>query len=117
AELKKGIDIILDAADFDGKAANADLIITGEGRLDFQSVNGKVVSGVAERAAGLGKPVIAICGSRGEGAEKIKALGVSELFFSCESEKPFDEITKTCREDLYKTSVEAAKNTLRLLKW
>ena len=117
AELKKGIDIILDAAEFDGKVANADLIITGEGRLDFQSVNGKVVSGVAERAARLGKPVIAICGSRGEGAEKIKALGVSELYFSCESEKPFDEITKTCREDLCKISVEAAKNIRHLLKW
>lgn len=109
AELKKGIDIILDAADFNKKAADADLIITGEGRLDFQSVNGKVISGIAKRASEQSKKVIAICGSRGAGAEKIKELGVSELYFSCETEKPFDEIAKTCREDLYNIAVKAAK--------
>lgn len=109
AELKRGIDIILDAARFDKKAADADLIITGEGRLDFQSVNGKVISGIAKRAAKQNKKVIAICGSRGEGAEKIKELGVSELYFSCETDKPFDEIVKTCREDLYNIATKAAE--------
>lgn len=112
AELKKGIDILLDAADFDRKAADADLIITGEGRLDFQSVNGKVISGIAKRAASLSKTVIAICGSRGEGSENILSLGVKKLYFSCVTQKPFDEITKTCREDLYKISLSAANDFL-----
>jgi len=110
AELKKGIDILLDTADFDRKAEWADLIITGEGRLDFQSVNGKVISGVAQRSEKLGKNVIAICGSRGEGAEEIKKLGVTDLYFSCETEKSFDEIIKTCKEDLYNIAVKAAKS-------
>lgn len=109
AKLKRGIDILLDKAEFDKKAAEADLIITGEGRLDFQSANGKVVSGIASRAARQNKKVIAICGSKGRGAEEIRMHGVSELYFSCESEKPFDEIIKTCREDLYNISVKAAK--------
>ncbi len=109
AKLKKGIEILLDTADFDAKAANADLIITGEGRLDFQSINGKVISGVAQRAASHNKKVIAICGSRGKGAEEIKNLGVSELYFSCENEKNFDEILKSCKEDLYNAAVKAAK--------
>ena len=108
AELKKGIDILLDAAEFDRKVAEADLIITGEGRLDFQSVNGKVISGIAQRTAMQNKKVIAICGSRGDGAEKIKKFGVSELYFSCETDKPFDEIIRTCRKDLYDISVKAA---------
>lgn len=112
AELKKGIDILLDAADFDKKAAEADLIITGEGRLDFQSVNGKVISGIAQRAAAQGKKVIAICGSRGKGAEEIKKLGVSELYFSCVADKSFDEIIKTCKKDLYNAAVKAAKNQI-----
>lgn len=116
SQLKKGIDILLDAADFDKKAADADLIITGEGRLDFQSVNGKVISGIAKRAANHGRPVIAICGSRGEGAEKIKALGVSQLYFSCETEKSFDEIIRTCREDLYNIALSAAKEILEMMK-
>ncbi|MBR5562519.1 MAG: glycerate kinase [Clostridia bacterium] len=111
AELERGIDILLDTADFDSKAAGADLIITGEGRLDFQSVNGKVISGVANRASALGKKVIAICGSKGKGAEEIKKLGVSELYFSSETDKSFDEIIRTCKEDLYNAAVRAAKET------
>lgn len=113
AELKRGIDILLDKADFDKKAAEADLIITGEGRLDFQSVNGKVISGIARRAAVQNKKVIAICGSKGRGAEEIKKLGVSELYFSCKAEKPFNEIVKTCREDLYNVSVKAANDFMK----
>ncbi|MBR4858348.1 MAG: glycerate kinase [Clostridia bacterium] len=107
--LRKGIDILLDTADFETKAAEADLIITGEGRLDSQSAEGKVISGIAKRSAGLNKMVVAICGSRGEGAEKIKNFGVSELYFACETHKPFDEILKTCKEDLYAVAVKAAK--------
>ncbi|MBO5409795.1 MAG: glycerate kinase [Clostridia bacterium] len=112
AQLRKGIDILLDTADFDGKAAKADLIITGEGRLDFQSINGKVISGVAQRAAKQNKKIIAICGSRGDGAEEIKKLGVSELYFSADTDKPFDEIIKTCKEDLYNTAKKAAGSIL-----
>lgn len=109
AELRKGIDIILDKADFDKKAAEADLVITGEGRLDSQSVNGKVISGVAKRASALGKKVITICGSKGTGAEEILSLGVEKMYFSCPSPKPFDEVIRTCREDLYKAAKTAAE--------
>ena len=112
ADLKKGIDILLDAADFDKKASDADLIITGEGRLDFQSVNGKVISGIAERAVKRNKPVIAICGSRGDGAEEILSLGVTKLYFSCTTQKTFAGIIRTCREDLYNISCTAAKDYL-----
>ncbi len=108
AELKPGIDIILDAAGFDEKAAQADLVITGEGRLDGQSVNGKVISGVAKRAYALGKKVIAICGSKGDGAENIKECGVSEMYFSCPAPESFEKIVRTCREDLYRAAKECA---------
>lgn len=111
AELKRGIDILLDKVEFDLKAVQADLIITGEGRLDYQSVNGKVISGIANRAAKLNKKVIAICGSRGKGAEDIKKLGVSDLYFSSETDKPFDEIIRTCKEDLYNAASAAAQTT------
>ncbi len=115
AELKKGIDILLDTADFDKKAEHSELIITGEGRLDFQSVNGKVISGIAKRSAKHGKPVIAICGSRGDGAENIMSLGVKKLYFSTDTEKAFAEIIRTCREDLYNISVEAANEILEII--
>ncbi len=112
ATLRKGIDIILDAADFEKKAIEADVIITGEGRLDGQSVNGKVISGIALRASALSKKVIAVCGSKGDDAEDIRKLGVNELYFATEEPKPFDEIIRTCRADLYNAALRAAKEVL-----
>lgn len=60
--LRMGIEAVLELTDFDAKAADADLIITGEGRLDSQSLRGKVVVGVARRAKALGVPAAALVG-------------------------------------------------------
>lgn len=110
AHLKKGIDIILDESGFDAFAAECDLVVTGEGRLDFQSADGKVISGVAKRAKRLGKKVVAVCGCRGDGAEKILDCGVSEMYFATEKEKSFAEILETCKTDLYAAAFKAALN-------
>ncbi|MHB1158168.1 MAG: glycerate kinase [Phycisphaerales bacterium] len=78
AHLRRGIDIVLDAVHFDERLAQADLVLTGEGRLDDQSLSGKAAIGVAERAAKQNKPVIALVGSLGEHAERCKQFGISE---------------------------------------
>lgn len=88
AEIKPGIDLILDAIGFDRHLEAADLVITGEGRIDRQSVYGKVPVGVAKRAKGAGVPVIAIVGAIGEGAELVYAYGVSSIMSICD--KPMD---------------------------
>lgn len=116
ATLKKGIDIILDESGFDSAAKDCDLVVTGEGRLDFQSADGKVISGIAKRAQSLGKKVIAVCGCRGEGAEKILECGVSRMYFSEESEKPLAEILPRCRENLYYAVCKAASEYKESLK-
>lgn len=116
ATLKKGIDIILDESGFDALAGACDLVMTGEGRLDFQSADGKVISGIAKRAQRLGKEVIAVCGCRGDGAEKILECGVSRMYFSEESEKPLAEILPHCRENLYKAVCRAALEYKESLK-
>ena len=78
ATLKSGIDAVLEAVDFDKKLEGASLAITGEGRIDRQSIRfGKVPVGVAKRCAAHGVPVAAIVGGMGEGAD--------ELFDLCES--------------------------------
>ena len=69
ATLQRGIEIVLDAVDFDHRAQQADLIITGEGKLDGQSIQGKTCIGVAQRAAGFGKPVIALVGKADDDAD------------------------------------------------
>ena len=78
AQLKSGIDAVLDAVNFDRKLEGVSLAITGEGRIDGQSVRfGKVPVGVARRCAAKGIPTLAIVGGIGEGAEG--------LFDLCES--------------------------------
>lgn len=70
AELKSGIDAVLDAVNFDDKLDGVSLAVTGEGRIDGQSVRfGKVPVGVAKRCAKRGIPVAAIVGGIGDGAE------------------------------------------------
>lgn len=71
AKLVSGIEAILQAAEFDEKLKWADLVITGEGRIDGQSINGKVPMGIAKRASIYGVPVIAIVGSIGANAEVV----------------------------------------------
>lgn len=63
ADLKKGADMVLDAVRFDEQIVGADLIITGEGKIDSQTMAGKLPAAVAERASAQNIPVVAICGS------------------------------------------------------
>ena len=62
ADLKKGADMVLDAVCFDQTIEDADLVITGEGKIDSQTLNGKLPSAVARRASARNIPVMAICG-------------------------------------------------------
>ena len=66
AELRAGVDIILDTVGLDDALEGADLVLTGEGALDYQTVYNKAPIGVAERAKRLGIPVIAIAGTLGD---------------------------------------------------
>lgn len=79
-ELKSGIETVLDSVGFDTLLDGTDMVFTGEGQLDSQSLRGKVVIGVARRAAAKHVPVVAVVGSIGEGAEAVYELGVSAIF-------------------------------------
>ncbi|WP_392566945.1 glycerate kinase [Utexia brackfieldae] len=80
AQLKPGIEIITEQLQLAPLIQQADLVITGEGRLDHQSLNGKVPIGVATLAKKYHKPVIAIVGSFGEKAESVYPYGISAMF-------------------------------------
>jgi len=79
AKLTRGVELVLDAVNFDDKLRDADLVITGEGRIDGQSVFGKVPMGVAKAAKQHGVPVIAVGGSIGDGAEALYDVGVDAI--------------------------------------
>ncbi len=78
AEILPGFDLVADELDLDEKLEGADLVVTGEGFLDLQSFEGKVVGGVAEMAADLGVPVLAIAGAVYDGVEdRIPAVSLT----------------------------------------
>ncbi|HOZ37867.1 MAG TPA: glycerate kinase [Anaerolineaceae bacterium] len=79
AEIRSGIEFVLDVLQFDKELVGSNLVITGEGRTDVQSAMGKAISAVARRAQAAGVRVAVISGSLGEGAEKMLALGVDDL--------------------------------------
>ena len=80
AELRPGIEVVLDTVEFDRHVKDADLVITGEGRVDSQSVRGKVISGVARRTSAAGVPLVVIAGGVAESAEEAYGLGVTAMF-------------------------------------
>ena len=75
-KLRKGVDIVLDFVDINKALTNTNLVITGEGQLDFQTIYNKAPIGVARRAKHLGIPVIAISGSLGENFSVVHEHGI-----------------------------------------
>ena len=78
--LQPGIEIVMEAVDLVGQLQGADLVITGEGRIDGQTVCGKTPVGVSRLAKASGLPVIAIAGCLGDGHERIHSEGIDALF-------------------------------------
>ncbi|MEG0832624.1 MAG: glycerate kinase [Oscillospiraceae bacterium] len=79
-ELRSGIDTVLELVHFDRELEGTDIVFTGEGRLDGQSLDGKAIVGIARRAAKKSVPVIAVVGAIGNDACKIYSQGVSAIF-------------------------------------
>ena len=110
-----GIEAVLDRVDFDGKLKDCDLVITGEGRFDSQSIRGKVVSGVSRRAKRQGVPVAVIAGSVAEDVESVSAdpdSGVTAAFSINRQAMDYSESRPFSRRN-YRYTLE---NLLRLMK-
>lgn len=112
AKLQPGIKIVLDVVKYDEIISNADLIITGEGKIDGQSLRGKVPVGIAEKALKYHIPVIAIVGAVGDEAEKVYEKGITSIFSTNLQPIPFEQAKICCRENLLKTT----ESVMRLLK-
>ena len=95
AELKSGIDAVLDIIDFEEHIKGASLIITGEGAIDGQTKKGKVPVGVAKRANNI--PVIAIVGDIRDGAEAVYDLGITSIMPALKRAIPLDEAIKNSK--------------------
>lgn len=112
AVLKPGTEAILEAIQFDALLTEAELVVTGEGRIDYQSAHGKVPKGVAVRAQRQGKPVIAIVGSIGQGAAQLYNYGISSIVPIVDRPMSLEEAVS----EVYELTVQAAERAFRLIK-
>ena len=108
AAIKSGIGTVLDAVNFHERVRGCDLCLTGEGRLDGQSVTGKACIGVAKAAAMQNVPTIALVGSVGPGVEKNLAAGLEDYLVIGEG-LPADESMRRAATLLSETAAHLAK--------
>jgi glycerate kinase len=102
ATLKRGVEMVLDLVGFDAAVSKADLVITGEGHIDGQSLQGKLIQGVCGRAGGV--PVIALCGKLSASPEDIQAVGLKAAYSINEVQRPLAEMLAATAENLEKTA-------------
>lgn len=88
AELRSGVETVLDLIGFDERVRDVDLVITGEGNMDEQSAAGKAPVGVARRAKRYGKPVVAVVGGRAVSLDTVYEQGIDLVLPICR--KPMD---------------------------
>lgn len=112
AELKSGIDIVIAATDLEEKIKDADLVITGEGKIDSQTIHGKTPIGVAKAAKKFNIPVIAICGSIADDADVVHDHGIDVLFSSLMRITTLEEALESGASNVEKT----ARNIAALYK-
>jgi len=108
-KLQSGISLVLDAIRAEDYVKNADIVLTGEGRLDGQSAMGKAPVGVATLAKKHGKPVIAFAGCVTEEAGACNAAGIDAFFPILRGVVTLDEAmdTENAARNLEKTAEQA----------
>ncbi|WP_296897001.1 glycerate kinase [uncultured Megamonas sp.] len=112
SKLTKGIDVILDTIKFDELVSKADIVFTGEGKFDSQSLHGKVVMGVANRSQKYKTPVIVVTGAIGENIQEAYNKGITAIFSINKEPMEFSKSALKSKENMVLTM----ENILRLLK-
>lgn len=109
--LQPGIDLVLDAVEMEKAMEGADLVFTGEGRLDYQTAMGKAPVGIAKLAKKHGAKVIALAGAVIEGAEKCNENGIDAYFPILQQIVTLDEAmdAKTAKENMKKTTEQVIR--------
>lgn len=111
-EMKSGIETVLELIRFEERLKGVDLVVTGEGRTDWQSCFGKVMQGVGMHAKAKDIPVLGLCGSLGEKALDICNCGISSLMTTVNAPMPLSEALERAEELYY----EGALRMFRFIK-
>lgn len=111
ARLMPGVDIVLETVKFKERLTNADLVITGEGSLDSQTIYGKAPAGVAAIAAEFGIPAVALAGKLGSGVEQVLGAGIKGYLSVVPGPVSLDEALTNGEEYI----ADAAERLVRLI--
>ena len=111
AELRSGVDIVLDTVGLDDQLAGADLAMTGEGALDYQTVYDKGPIGVAKRAGRMGIPTIAIAGTLGERHELVYDCGIAAALSIVDAPMTLGEASERAAELI----ADASERAMRMM--
>lgn len=111
AELRAGVDIVLDTVGLDANLAGADLALTGEGSLDYQTVYDKGPIGVAARAGRFGIPTIAIAGTLGDRHQLVYERGIAGALSIVDAPMTLDEASERAAALI----ADAAERAMRLM--
>ena len=100
ASIRSGVELMIEQVQLSEKIAQADYVLTGEGKIDFQTKFGKTPFGVAQVAKQLNKPVIAFAGLVGEGIEDLFESGFSQIIGINPPDCPLEEALKNAEVNL-----------------
>lgn len=111
AKLQSGVEIVMETLKLEEKVKQSDIIISGEGRIDYQTAFGKTIAGVARLCKKHHKPLIVIAGTV-EDAENLYNMGISSIFSIIDKPMSLEDAIASAPELLVKTS----ERIFRLIK-
>ncbi|MEO1518406.1 MAG: glycerate kinase [Bacteroidota bacterium] len=109
AELRSGIEVVMAQSRFDEALAWADVVLTGEGRIDGQSLRGKLIHGICQRAVQHRVPVVALCGRLDATDEQIRLIGLQAAHAISPRSLPLAEALAATRDNLEKAAATLVK--------
>jgi glycerate kinase len=112
SKLEMGIEVVLDTVGFDELLEGTDMVFSGEGKIDFQSLRGKVVIGIAKRTKQHNVPLVAVVGDIGDSLEGAYEMGVSGIFSINRVAKEYKDVKDRAPSDMFLT----VDNLIRFLK-
>lgn len=115
AHCQSGIDTLLELTHFHDLAKEADLIITGEGKTDFQTLHGKTPIGVAKAAKKLNKPTLLISGSVELSSDKLAPFGIIQAYSCKKANMSTDEAIEQAASLLHERTIEAYQEYIKEL--
>jgi glycerate kinase len=111
ATLRRGVEVVMEAVDLPGRIDRADLVVTGEGKFDEQSLRGKAPAGVLDAAARAGKPAIVLCGQAEVRPDGVRVEALADRFGVDEAMTRPAELLELLASEVAASEVKARRTT------